>query len=214
MASSSKRTHGKTQATQVPITLSKGPGGNEGVGQAMGRIVDQYFYGPKRLLGEFEKLRNCGGLTQVSFPGLGLSTLAPDRPDDLRGRPRLGVKVQCFPGPAGFHFAFSLVRQCGRLPEIVDKYACPLGCERLGGRAPIPCGLFPPVIQTTLPFNWGSIILWLPTLSQVFEYRLERQVRLARPLLECCQVFRILPQAQPHGVIDDLGNRSAQSRQP
>ena len=43
---------------------------------------------------------------------------------------------------------------------------------------------------------------------QVFEYRLERQVRFLCPLTECRQVFRILLQAQPHGVIDDLGNRS------
>jgi hypothetical protein len=133
MAFRSKRTHGKTQTTQIPITLSRGLGGNEGVGQVKRRVVNQYLHWPKCLLDAIEKLRNCGWLTQISFPGLGLSTLAPDRPYNLLGRPHLCIKVQCFPGPAGFHFAFSLVRQCWRLPEIVNKHACTLGCERFGG---------------------------------------------------------------------------------
>jgi hypothetical protein len=85
------------------------------------------------LLDAIEKLRNCGWLTQISFPGLGLSTLPLDRAYNLLRRPRLCIKVQCFPWPAGFDLASFLVRQCGRLPEIVDKYACPLGCERFGG---------------------------------------------------------------------------------
>jgi hypothetical protein len=133
MAFRRKRTHGRTQTTQTPITLCRGLGGNEGVGQVKGRIVNQHLHWPKRLLDALEKLRNCGWLSQVSFPGLGLPTLPPDRPDNLIGRPQLRVKVECFPGPAGFDLAFSLLRQCGRLPEIVNKHACALGCERLSG---------------------------------------------------------------------------------
>jgi hypothetical protein len=42
---------------------------------------------------------------------------------------------------------------------------------------------------------------------QLADYNLERQVWFLRPLIECCQIFRILRQAQPHRVIDNLGNR-------
>jgi hypothetical protein len=133
MALRRKRIHGKTQTTQIPITLGGGLGRDECVRQAMGRVVNQHFYRAERLLGAVEKLRNCGELTQISFPGLGLSSLPPDRLDNLLRRPHLRIQVQCFSGPAGFNFPSSLVRQGGRLPEIVNKHPCSLACECLGG---------------------------------------------------------------------------------